>query len=69
MSFGLYGYYCPEHTNEPDVAEACSRWDSGVRVANLHQFDRKIVEPAGWQVVYFGTDTPINGWDVVLTTP
>ncbi len=64
---GVYGYYCPAQPDQLDVAEACSRWDAGIRVENIDQFERIINGVAGWQVVYFGTTTPINGWDVILT--
>lgn len=54
--------------NQPAVAEAVRRWDTGVRVTNISQFERKIVGDKGWQVVYAGTNILINGMDVQLST-
>lgn len=63
----VIGYY-RSFLDQPAVAEAVRRWDAGVRVTNISQFERKIVGDKGWQVVYAGTDTLINGMDVQLST-
>jgi hypothetical protein len=65
--FGSIDYY-RQFLDQPAVAEAVRRWDAGVRVTNINQFERKIVGDKGWQIVYVGTDTLINGMDVRLTT-
>jgi hypothetical protein len=63
---GVDGYY-REHVDAEEVAEALRRWDAGITVTNIHQFERKIVNE-NWQVVYAGTETLIDGSDVLLTT-
>jgi hypothetical protein len=60
--------YYRQFLDQPAVAEAVRRWDAGVRVTNINQFERKIVGDKGWQIVYVGTDTLIDGMDVRLTT-
>jgi hypothetical protein len=60
--------YYRQYTNDPLVAEAVSRWDQGVRVVNINNFERKIISDAGWKIVYAGTENMINGMDVILTT-
>ena len=54
-------------TSDANVREALRRWDAGVRVVNLSRFERKAV--AGqWRIVYEGTESPINGADVIMYT-
>lgn len=60
--------YYRQFTDQPAVAEAVARWDQGVRVVNIDQFERKIVSQAGWKVVYVGTTHAIDGMAVTLTT-
>jgi hypothetical protein len=60
------GYY-RGFLDQPAVADAISRWDAGIRVQNITDFERIINGDAGWQVVYAGTTTLINGMDVILT--
>ena len=55
-------------TDQPNAAEAVCRWDKGVRVQNIDKFERKVVGSQGWNVVYAGTDTIIDGMDVSLTS-
>jgi hypothetical protein len=55
-------------TDQPNAAEAVCRWDKGVRVQNIAKFERKVVGSQGWNVVYAGTDTIIDGMDVTLTS-
>jgi Tol biopolymer transport system component len=61
-------YYRPSAGSDAVVAEAVRRWDAGIRAANVDQFERKIVN-GNWQVVYAGSDTTIDGMDVILTGP
>lgn len=61
------GYY-RQYLDQPAVAEAIRRWDAGVRVANIAQFERKVVAQAGWKVVYIGSDSTVLGSDILLTT-
>jgi hypothetical protein len=63
---GVDGYY-REHVDAEEVAEALRRWDAGITVTNIIQFERKIVNE-NWQVVYSGTETLIDGSDVLLST-
>lgn len=52
---------------DEETAEALRQWDAGIRVANVDQFERKNV--AGqWQIVYTGSEEPIKGSDVSLTS-
>lgn len=64
---GLDSYY-RNFPDDPEAAEAVRRWDQGIRVVNIDQFERKIVNET-WQIVYVGTETTINGMDVILTEP
>jgi hypothetical protein len=59
--------YYRQYTSDSVTNEAVKRWDSGIRVVNINQFQRIIVAQAGWQVVYSGTTDTINGMDVILT--
>jgi hypothetical protein len=63
---GVDGYY-REHVDAEEVAEALRRWDAGITVTNIDQFERKLIGDT-WQVVYAGTETLIDGKDVLLTT-
>jgi dipeptidyl aminopeptidase/acylaminoacyl peptidase len=62
---GVDNYY-RQFLDQPAIAEAIRRWDAGVRVVNISQFERKIV--GSWMIVYAGTENQINGLDVLLTT-
>jgi hypothetical protein len=64
---GVIDYY-RQFLDQPNVAEAICRWDNGVRVQNLSNFERKIVGDQGWKIVYTGTENLINGLDVVLSS-
>ena len=54
--------------DDRSVTEAVRRWDAGVRAVNIDRFERKFMGIAGWRVIYVGTDTTIDGMDVILTT-
>lgn len=58
--------YRTEITDE-EIAESLRRWDAGIRVANIEQFERKNMD-GKWQIVYAGSDKPIQGTDVNLTS-
>jgi hypothetical protein len=62
---GNVAAYRGEITDE-ETAEALRRWDTGVRVANIEQFERTIIN-GQWQIVYAGTRNPIISTDVILT--
>jgi hypothetical protein len=62
---GLYDYYL-SFPEDPEVLEAIRRWDQGIRVVNIDQFERKMAGD-NWQIVYYGTETIINGMDVILS--
>lgn len=64
---GVIDYY-RQFLDQPAVAEAVRRWDSGVRVTNIDMFERRIIGDRGWQVVYVGTDALIDGMAVRLST-
>lgn len=63
---GLDNYY-RSFPNDLNASEAIKRWDSGIRVVNINAFERKIIG-GQWQIVYIGTETIINGFDVVLSS-
>ncbi|MBI5294264.1 MAG: hypothetical protein HY869_02230 [Chloroflexi bacterium] len=54
---------------DPVIAEALRRWDTGIRVTNINEFERKIVGDKGWQIVYIGTENLVNGMDIILSEP
>ncbi len=56
-------------TNSADeeTAEALRRWDAGVRVTNSAEFERRI-RRGRWYVVYTGTEEPVNGVDIDLSS-
>lgn len=64
---GVIDYY-RQYLDQPAVAEAVRRWDSGVRVANLERFERLILDYAGWKVVYRGEGHLVNSQDIQLTS-
>jgi hypothetical protein len=51
---------------DEETAEALRRWDAGVRVVNIDQFERASVN-GEWQIVPAGSGRPINGTDIRLT--
>jgi len=53
--------------NDEETAESLRRWDAGIRVSNIDQFERKMVN-GQWQIVYAGSEKPIKGADVKLTS-
>ena len=53
--------------NDEETAESLRRWDAGIRVTNINQFERKMVN-AQWQIVYVGSGEPIKGTDIKLTS-
>ena len=68
----LYRKYAGEE-RDPDSREAIRLWDSGVRVINMPEFERKWVTnkfgPDGrvFRVVFRGSDRTITGNEVVLS--
>lgn len=52
---------------DEETAEALRRWDAGVRVANIDEFEREVVD-GQWQIVHVGTDRPVTGTDIILTS-
>jgi hypothetical protein len=62
---GLYDYYLG-YPGDAEAVEAIQRWDQGIRVVNIDQFERKVVG-GNWKIVYTGTETVINGMDVILS--
>ncbi len=63
---GSIAYY-RDFPENPNAVEALRRWESGVRVTNLNQFERG-VEDGGPGIVYAGTCDVIDGMDVDLNT-
>ena len=58
--------YRVKMTNE-ETAEALRRWDAGVRVSNIKQFERKIIQ-GQWQIVSVGTENRARGMEIKLTS-
>ena len=52
---------------DEESAEALRRWDAGIRVVNIGEFERKVVD-GHWRIVYAGTDDHVMGTDIILTT-
>jgi tetratricopeptide (TPR) repeat protein len=52
---------------DEETAESLRRWDAGIRVENIEEFERKIVNEQ-WQIVYAGTESTVIGIDVHLTS-
>jgi Tol biopolymer transport system component len=67
IQLGNVADYYRQFLDQPNVAEAIRRWDAGITVTNIDQFERKLVGGT-WQVVYAGTETLIDGKDVLLTS-
>lgn len=63
---GSIAYY-RDFPNNPNAREALQRWERGVRVLNIDQFDR-CDEVGGAGIVYAGTCDVIDGMDVDLTS-
>ena len=53
-------------TNE-ETAEALRRWDAGVRVNNIEQFERKMIN-GQWRIVSVGTEDRARGMEIKLTS-
>ncbi len=53
--------------NNEETAEALRRWDGGIRVDNIEEFERKIVDEQ-WLIVYTGTEDPVSGTDIILNS-
>ena len=68
IQLGNVEEYYRQYTDQPAVAEAIRRWDAGIRVVNIDQFERRIINYAGWKIIYYGADTIINGMNVVLSS-
>jgi len=52
---------------DEETAEALRRWDAGIRVVNIEEFERRVVD-GHWQIVYADTNNSITGMDVRLTS-
>jgi hypothetical protein len=52
---------------DEETAEALRHWDADIRVENIGEFERKIVN-GQWRIVYARTEDPIIGMDVILTS-
>jgi hypothetical protein len=61
--------YYEAYPDDVEIVEAISRLNQGYSIQNMYDFERKIVDDAGWLVVYAGADTMINGMDVILIEP
>jgi hypothetical protein len=58
-------YYYRANTTDEETAEALRRWNAGIRVVNIEEFERKKINEQ-WQIVYAGTENSINGMDGIL---
>jgi hypothetical protein len=58
--------YRADITDE-ETAEALRRWDVGIRVVNIEEFECKVVD-GQWKIVYAITDNQVIGTDIVLTS-
>ena len=67
ISLGGPIHYYREFPENPNAREAVNRWEHGVRVLNLDQFER-CDDGYGPGIVYAGTCDIIDGMDVDLTT-
>lgn len=56
---------CRARISDADVREALRRWDAGARVVNNNRFERKVID-GKWQIVYAGTELPVDGLDIGL---
>ncbi|MEJ5241104.1 MAG: hypothetical protein WHS87_07900 [Anaerolineales bacterium] len=63
---GLDGYY-RGFPDDPLAAEAIARWDRGIRVVNIEEFERRLLPGLGWVIVYRGTEKVANGMDIILS--
>jgi hypothetical protein len=50
-----------------ETAEALRRWSGGIRVINSDKFERIAIDDR-WALVYAGTETPIDGKEVILNS-
>lgn len=48
-----------------ETADSLRRWDGGIRVVNIDEFERKVVD-GQWQIVYALTDKQVIGTDIIL---
>lgn len=52
----------------PRTREAVRRWDAGIRVSNIDEFERKVVPNRGWLVTRKGEWEPADGRSIRLTS-
>jgi hypothetical protein len=52
---------------DEETAEALRRWDAGIRVVNIDQFERKLVNEQR-HIVETRSEKPISGAEILLTT-
>lgn len=57
-----------QYTSDPAIAEAMSRWDAGVRVLNINQFERLIQGNAGWKLLDRNTEQLVQADQIMLST-
>ena len=58
--------YRTQITDE-ETAEALRRWDGGIRVVNIEEFERKVVD-GQWQIVYAIAEKQVIGTDIILNS-
>lgn len=63
-----YGKYNSQKTENANCAEAIKRWEVGVRVSNINEFERKLIGEKGWSIVHKGTSFRVHGADIILNT-
>jgi hypothetical protein len=67
IELGQTADYYRANISDEETAEALRRWDAGIRVVNLTEFERKLVDNL-WRVVNGDTNIPIEGSEIILST-
>jgi len=64
---GDLGAYYRANIPDEETAEALRRWDAGIRITNIANFERKELDGQAL-IVYAGTGIPVKGLDIKLTS-
>jgi hypothetical protein len=64
---GVIEYY-RYFNNQPEVVEAVCRWDKGIRVSNLYNYERSLNETIGWRVVSISSGDLTDGSSMQLNS-
>ena len=63
----VLGFYFAQRYDDPSNMEAIKRWEAGIRISNLEEFERRNIPGKGWTIVYRNTNYKVDTSDILLT--